>query len=238
MQPTARIRLTNYPYSALSNLTYNQGEIVYDETNATLRLLDGRTAGGIPLANQSWVSAYVAGVQASLTTTLENYTNTQIAAVNRTVAITGDATGTGTNAITLTLANSGVQAGSYAAVTVNAKGLVTGASSLTVTGDATGTSTGTGLVLTLANSGVTAGSYSGNVTVNSKGIVTGAAQLTAQNVSTALGYTPFNPSGGSITGNVAITGQVTINHDPQQPNEVVTKQYVDSKVWLALAVGL
>jgi hypothetical protein len=56
MQPTARIRLTNYPYSALSKMTYNQGEIVYDETNGTLRLLDGVTAGGIALANQAWTT--------------------------------------------------------------------------------------------------------------------------------------------------------------------------------------
>jgi hypothetical protein len=35
-------------------MTYNQGEIVYDETNGTLRLLDGVTQGGIALANQTW----------------------------------------------------------------------------------------------------------------------------------------------------------------------------------------
>jgi len=333
-------------------MTYNQGEIVYDETNATLRLLDGVTQGGIPLANQAFVSAYVAGVQASLTTTLQNYTDSQISAINRTVSITGDASGSGANSITLTLANSGVTAGTYAAVTVNAKGLVTGASNLTVTGDASGTTqtaqvgyraiitqdvygntftgavagataidlgshtamttlfdttayygnrlytlyspvtvtyadgqqqtftfcrctnaTGNGTVislggindatsaghnfpitvqtanfvasqsttslnLTLAASGVTAGSYTGSVTVNSNGLVTAAAQLTAQNVATALGYTPFNPAGGTITGAVNITGAVTVSANPTQPNQVVNKAYIDSKIWLALAVGL
>jgi len=238
MQPTARLRLTNYPYSALSKMTYNQGEIVYDETNATLRLLDGVTQGGIPLANQAWTSAYVAGVQASLTTTLQNYINSQISAINRTVSITGDASGSGVGSITLTLADLGVAAGSYAAVTVNAKGLVTGATALTVTGDATGVSSGTGLALTLATSGVAAGSYTGSVTVNSKGLVTAAAQLTSGNVTTALGYTPFNPTGGTISGAVDITGAVTVTANPTQPNQVVNKQYVDSKVWLALAVGL
>lgn len=59
MQPTARLRLTNYPYSALSKMTYNQGEIVYDETNGTLRLLDGVTQGGIALANQSWTQTQI-----------------------------------------------------------------------------------------------------------------------------------------------------------------------------------
>jgi len=239
MQPQARLRLTNYPFSALSKMTYNRGEIVYDETNSTLRLLDGVTQGGIALANQAWTSAYVAGVQASLTTTLQNYTNSQISAINRTLSVTGDATGTGTiNAITVTLANTGVAAGSYAAVTVNAKGLVTGASALTVTGDATGVSSGTGLALTLTASGVEAGSYTGSVTVNSKGFVTAAAQLTSGNVTTALGYTPFNPTGGTISGAVNITGAVTVTANPTQPNQVVNKQYIDSKIWLALAVGL
>ena len=354
MQPQARIRLVNYPYSALSNMTYNQGEIVYDETNATLRLLDGRTAGGIPLANQAYVSAYVAGVQTSLTQTLQNYTNQQIAAINSTVALSGDVSGTGTlgTSFNVTLANSGVTAGTYAAVTVNAKGLVTGASNLTVTGDASGTTqtaqvgyravitqdvygnTFTGAVagatvidlgshqamttlfdtttyygnrlytlyspvtvtyadgqqqtftfcrctnatsngtvislggindatteghnfpitvqtanfvasqstaslnLTLVPSGVTAGSYTGSVTVTSKGLVTAAAQLTSQDVTTALNYTPVSTQGGTITGALAVQGALTVTANPSQANQVVNKQYVDSKVWLALAVGL
>jgi hypothetical protein len=40
-------------------MTYNQGEIVYDETNGTLRLLDGVTQGGIALANQAWTQTQI-----------------------------------------------------------------------------------------------------------------------------------------------------------------------------------
>lgn len=237
MLPQARIRLTNYPYSALSKMTYNQGEIVYDETNATLRLLDGQTQGGIPLANQAWTSAYVAGVQASLTTTLQNYTNQQIAAINRTVTLSGDATGSGVNAITVTLANTGVTAGEYAVVTVNSKGLVTSAGALQVTGDVSGTSSGHTLALTMPVTGVTPGAYTGSVTVNSKGLVTAAAQLTSQDVQTALGFAPVSASGGTVAGNLLVTGQITTSSNPTLPNQVVTKQYIDSKIWLALAVG-
>jgi len=43
---------------------------------------------------------------------------------NQTIAITGDATGTGTTAIALTLANTGVSAGTYRSVTVDTKGRV------------------------------------------------------------------------------------------------------------------
>lgn len=45
---------------------------------------------------------------------------------NQTITLSGDASGSGATAITVTLANSGVTAGTYRSVTVNAKGLVTG----------------------------------------------------------------------------------------------------------------
>ena len=45
---------------------------------------------------------------------------------NQTITLSGDVTGSGTTAITTTLANSGVTAGTYNSVTVNAKGIVTG----------------------------------------------------------------------------------------------------------------
>lgn len=44
---------------------------------------------------------------------------------NQTITVSGDATGSGATAITLTLANSGVSAGTYRSVTVDAKGRVT-----------------------------------------------------------------------------------------------------------------
>jgi hypothetical protein len=44
---------------------------------------------------------------------------------NQNITFSGDATGSGTTAVTLTLAASGVTAGTYKSVTVNAKGLVT-----------------------------------------------------------------------------------------------------------------
>ncbi len=49
---------------------------------------------------------------------------------NQTITLSGDATGTGTTALSVTLANSGVSAGTYPKVTVNVKGLVTGGASL------------------------------------------------------------------------------------------------------------
>lgn len=52
---------------------------------------------------------------------------------NQSISITGDASGSGTTAITLTLANSGVTAGTYTKVQVDAKGRVIASSSLAAT---------------------------------------------------------------------------------------------------------
>lgn len=49
---------------------------------------------------------------------------------NQTITVTGDVTGSGTTALTLTLANSGVTAGTYQSVTVDAKGRVTNGAAL------------------------------------------------------------------------------------------------------------
>lgn len=51
---------------------------------------------------------------------------------NQAITVSGDATGSGTTSIVLTLANSGVTAGTYNSVTVNAKGLVTAATNVAV----------------------------------------------------------------------------------------------------------
>lgn len=136
-------------------------------------------------------------------------------AISGSLTFTGDVTGSGSTGTStaLTLANSGVTAGTYGNATnipqlaVDAKGRITSVSnvavsipsgSLTFTGDVTGTgSTGSSTALTLANSGVTAGTYT-KVTVDAKGRVTTGTSLASGDVTGALGFTPYNstnPSG-------------------------------------------
>jgi hypothetical protein len=122
---------------------------------------------------------------------------------NQTITVSGDASGSGTTSINLTLGNSGVTAGIYGSstlvpvITVDVKGRITSVSTasisgaLTFTGDVTGTgTTGSSTSLTLANSGVTAGTYT-KVTVDSKGRVTVGASATTSDISegTNLYYT-------------------------------------------------
>jgi hypothetical protein len=122
---------------------------------------------------------------------------------NQSISITGDATGSGTTSINVTLANTAVSPGTYGSatlvpvVTVDSKGRITSVTTasisgaLTFTGDVTGTgTTGTSTGLTLANSGVTAGTYT-KVTVDSKGRVTVGASATTTDIAegTRLYYT-------------------------------------------------
>lgn len=117
---------------------------------------------------------------------------------NQTITVSGDASGSGTTSLVLTLANSGVTAGTYTSVTVNEKGLVIGgtnptgadAPTINVIGDVYGSGT-TSLTLNLYNSGVTAGTYT-SVAVNAKGIVTN-------------GYNPSTLSAYGITDGASLS---------------------------------
>ena len=137
----------------------------------------------------AWVRAFVSGL---------NYVTG-----NQSITVSGDATGSGTTSIELTLANTAVTPGIYGSstlvpvVTVDSKGRITNVSTasisgaLTFTGDVTGTgTTGSSTGLTLANSGVTAGTYT-KVTVDSKGRVTVGASATTSDIAegTNLYYT-------------------------------------------------
>ena len=105
----------------------------------------GRTSLGLVIGTD--VQAYdadlqaigaLAGTSGILRKTAANTwsldTNNYLTA-NQSISITGDATGSGTTSIALTLANSGVTLGTYRSVTVNSKGLVTaGTNPTTISG--------------------------------------------------------------------------------------------------------
>ena len=77
---------------------------------------------------------------------------------------------------------------------------------VTMSGDATISNTG---VLTLATV-TSAGTYT-KVTVNAKGLVTSATNINSSDVTTALGYTPVNRAGDTMTGALNMGGQNLTN---------------------------
>ncbi len=116
---------------------------------------------------------------------------------NQTITVSGDASGSGATSIALTLANSGVSAGTYTKVTVDAKGRVTTGASLasgdlpTYTGTITSSQITTGLGYTPYNS------------TNPSGYITSSALSS---------YFPL--SGGTITGTALQVGTAFTYDNP------------------------
>jgi phage-related tail fiber protein len=148
---------------------------------------------------------------------------------NQNITVSGDATGSGIATIALTLSNTGVLAGTYNSVVVDAKGRVTNASAqsyisgneqIAVSGDVTGTGT-TSLALSLSNTGVVPGTYN-RVTVDAKGRVTAASSMSYLTANAAITISGDASGSGSdaITLTLSDTGVM-----PGTFNRVV----VDSK---------
>jgi hypothetical protein len=50
------VKLIAYDSVDLAKVSYQNGDVVYDTTNTTLRIMDGKTPGGFPIATQHWVT--------------------------------------------------------------------------------------------------------------------------------------------------------------------------------------
>ncbi len=112
------------------------------------------------------------------------------------------------------LATTGVSAGTYNNVTVDAKGRVTSGATasylvtnqpITISGDASGTGA-TSMILTLAtvNANPVSNAFH-KITTNAKGLVTTSQAVGASDITTALGFTPFSIQGGTLQGSVTAT---------------------------------
>ena len=124
-----------------------QGELAWSESSDTLFIGESGpvvTAIGGPGSFAKINSPTFTGNPAISTAVNNSANDTTIATTafvknqayitgNQNITVTGDATGSGTTAITLTLAASGVGAGTYPKVTVNTKGLVTAGAALLAT---------------------------------------------------------------------------------------------------------
>lgn len=144
---------------------------------------------------------------------------------NQTITLSGDTTGSGTTAITTTLSNTGVTAGTYnfATITVDAKGRISSAvnhtavtsvaltsSDLVITGSPI-TSSGT-FTATLGTVNANVGTFN-NVTVNAKGLVTAASNASYISANQTI----------TLSGDVAGSGTTAITATIQPTAVTYTK---------------
>lgn len=173
---------------------------------------------GIPPASTDTVVG-VQGGATDLQYTLAQLQSTILNSSNGTsIALTGDVTGSGGPSIATTLKTVNSNVGTFSGITVNAKGLVTAASSqgyltgnqaITLSGDTTGSGT-TAITTTLATVNSNVGTFQG-ITVNAKGLVTAASsQGYATLASPTFTGTPAAPTAtaGTNTTQLATTAFV------------------------------
>ena len=91
-------------------------------------------SGSVALGSSATASTPSSGDDSTSVATTAYVQGEGFLTANQSITISGDASGSGTTSISLTLANSGVSAGTTSGVTVNAKGLITGITAL-VAGD-------------------------------------------------------------------------------------------------------
>ena len=171
-------------------------EATVNTTNNSLHVHDGTTAGGHELAKVNFsnvASGAIANSKLANSTISGIALGSNLASLSIGTGLTGSAYN-GSTASTISLATSGVTAGSYGSstavpvLTIDTYGRVTLAGTaaisgaLTFTGDVSGSgTTGTTTTLTLATVNTNVGTFT-KLTVNGKGLVTAASNATTADI--------------------------------------------------------
>lgn len=191
------------------------GILRYNSTGGYFEGYNGTLAAWVPLDKQGTVTSVVVSgstglaVSGSPITTSGTITltlGTELQALSG-LASTGLVTRTG--------------AGTYTEVTVTGtSGNITVTNGSGVAGNPT---------INLAAVGTPVTSSFVDITTDAYGRITATSAVTSSNITTALGYTPINKAGDTVTGTLTFTsGTVTGVTSPVNSSDVATKAYVDA----------
>jgi len=244
--PVRSLRLQRYNTTQLDRMSYEDGEIFYDDESDTLRIMNGKFPGGRKVATQVWTTG-------QLTTNLANYatltyTNSQLALK----APINNPTFTGTvNGITATMVGLGnvtneskatmfasptftgvITSAATNVTTLGTSGLATlNSLSVTTTASVTGTLGVTGTT-TLTGLSATTGSFTSTLGVS--GAITTPSQVLA---GSAVVSNNVQANTASVTNDVTVGANVNISTLPTEIQHATNKKYVDSRA-LAFSIAL
>jgi len=227
MLPVRAIRLQRQDAVALNRQSFDEGEVVYDSTNGTLRLMDGNNVGGKTLANQAWTTANFASLTALTTNNSAINTSLSFKAPIASPTFTGTVTGTFSGPLTGNVTGN---------VTGNLTGNVTGNAATATSATTATTATSAGKLTTTRNINGVAFDGTADITVTANASTLSGTTLTATVVTSSLTGvgTLVNLS---VTGNITAGSNVVISTTPTQKTHATNKQYVDTRA-LALSVAM
>jgi hypothetical protein len=214
--------------SAVTSLTANSNTRITQSATTGVVTFDLATIGTITPGSYTYPSIQVDAY--GRTTTISSQTPVTTITSNSSSRITQSAT---SGAVLFDLATSGVTAGTYGSatliptITVDDRGRVTSASNNSISttinlvaNTGSGTVSGGGTLTVNGTNSISTTVSSGTYTITNNGILsfntrTGAVTLTSSDVTTALGYTPVNKAGDTISGNftgITNLGANTVTH--------------------------
>ena len=200
------VKLQAYASVDLDRISYSGGDVVYDKTNSTLRVMDGETPGGGKLATQLWVQNSAGTITANLKGDIYTAGGLRVLDNGTTLAnpaFFGDIYASDGTSKILDNGTDGTNALFTGSVTGNVTGNLTG----NVTGNLTGNVTGNVTATTLS------GALTGNVTGNLTGAVTGNADTaTTLKTTRTINNVNFNGS-ANITLSTLVNGTFTVTLD-------------------------
>jgi len=227
MLPVRAIRLQRQDAVALNRQAFDEGEVVYDSTNGTLRLMDGNNVGGKTLANQAWTTANFASLTALTTNNSAINTSLSFKAPIASPTFTGTVTGTFSGPLTGNVTGN---------VTGNLTGNVTGNAN-TATSATSATSASTAVKLNTARN-INGVAFDGTADIT---VIASAGTLSGNILNASILSSSLTSVGALtylvVTGNITAGSNVVISTTPTQKTHATNKQYVDTRA-LALSVAM
>jgi hypothetical protein len=173
------VKLQAYASVDLDRISYSGGDVVYDKTNGTLRVMDGETPGGGKLATQVWVQNSAGTITANLKGDIYTAGGLRVLDNGTTLAnpaFFGDIYASNGTSKILDNGTDGTNAAFTGSVTGNLTGNVTGNLTGNVTGNVTGAVTGNASTATqLATArNINGVAFNGSVNITLNTLVNGA----------------------------------------------------------------